>query len=119
VFSTIPYISPHICKVLPLPKQDKAMVICVLTRMHDLMWEFALPNDGATTLHKQWKIYGINLVCFFEYFSHIFVMLWIVWYKYQHGINKTEKFDVDLLPTIIPSMWLQGKVDQFQWINSP
>ncbi len=35
MLSTIRYISPHICKVLPLPKQDKVMAACVLTRMHD------------------------------------------------------------------------------------
>jgi hypothetical protein len=50
-----PYTSPHICKVLLLPKQNRAMATYVLTKMHDLMWEYALPNDGTVTNNEKKK----------------------------------------------------------------
>jgi len=59
MLSTIPYISPHICKVLPLLKQDKAMAACVLTRMHDC--ENICPKISHEIIHLcsvQYSIYG-------------------------------------------------------------
>jgi hypothetical protein len=50
--STTPYTSPHVCKVLSPPKQDRVMVALVSIGIHDLMQKISLPNDGATILHK-------------------------------------------------------------------
>ncbi len=52
VLSTTPYISPHVCKVLSLPKQDRVMATLVSIGTHDLMRKFSLPNDRAAILHK-------------------------------------------------------------------
>jgi len=35
--STTPYTSPHVCKVLSPPKQDRVMVALVSIGIHDLM----------------------------------------------------------------------------------
>jgi hypothetical protein len=96
VLSTIIYISPHICKVLLLIKQGKATTICVLTIMHDLMWEFPYPMMELQHCTNNEKFMGLTMFVPLNHFLSSFCYaLDFVCYKYQHGINKDWKFDVD------------------------
>ncbi len=52
MLSTTSYTSPHICKVLPLLKWNRVMVICVSNGMQGFIRRIGLPNDRATILHK-------------------------------------------------------------------